>query len=58
MAVGMPGFTDPAVSIGGGLRLDLTNHLYVRPDVRTITIFGGGDTYSIGSLTFSVGYRF
>jgi hypothetical protein len=54
----MPGFTDPAVSVGGGVRLDLTNHLYVRPDVRALTIFGGGDTYSIGSITFSVGYRF
>jgi hypothetical protein len=54
----MPGFTDPAVSVGGGVRLDLTNHLYVRPDVRAVTIFGGGDTYSIGSITFSVGYRF
>jgi len=54
----MPGFTDPAVSVGGGVRLDLTNHLYVRPDVRAVTIFGGGDTYSVGSITFSVGYRF
>ena len=54
----MQGFTDPAESVGGGLRLDLTNHLYVRPDVRALTIFGGGDTYSIGSITFSVGYRF
>jgi hypothetical protein len=26
--------------------------------VRALTIFGGGDTYSIGSITFSVGYRF
>lgn len=54
----MPGFTDPAVSVGGGVRLDLTNHLYVRPDVRAVTVFGGGDTYSIGSITVSVGYRF
>ena len=54
----MPGFTDPAVSVGGGVRLDLTNHLYVRPDVRAVAIFGGGDTYSVGSITFSVGYRF
>lgn len=54
----MQGFTDPSVSVGAGVRLDLTSRLYVRPDVRAITIFGGGDTYSVGSLTLSVGYRF
>lgn len=37
----MPGFTNPAVSVGGGVRLDLTHRLYVRPDVRAITVFGG-----------------
>jgi hypothetical protein len=54
----MPGFTDPAVSVGGGVRLDLTRRLYVRPDVRAVTVFGGGHTDSVGSLTFSLGYRF
>ncbi len=54
----MQGFTDPAVSVGGGVRLDLTNHLYVRPDVRAVTVMGGGDTYTVGSATISVGYRF
>lgn len=54
----MQGFTDPAVSVGGGLRLDLTNRVYVRPDVRAVSVVGGGDTYTIGSFTLSVGYRF
>lgn len=54
----MQGFTDPAVSVGGGVRLDLTNRIYVRPDVRAVTIIGGGDTYTVGSGTISVGYRF
>ena len=54
----MRGFTDPAVSVGGGVRLDLTSRLYVRPDLRAVTIFGGGDTYTVGSATISVGYRF
>ena len=53
-----PGFTDPALSFGGGVRLDLTDSIYVRPDVRALTIIGGGDTYTIGSATFSIGYRF
>lgn len=54
----MQGFTDPTVSVGGGVRFDLTNQVYVRPDVRALTIFGGGDTYTVGSATISVGYRF
>jgi hypothetical protein len=54
----MQGFTDPAVSVGGGLRLDLTNRVYVRPDVRAVSVIGGGDIYTVGSFTISVGYRF
>jgi hypothetical protein len=27
-------FTDPALTFGGGVRLDVTKSLYVRPDVR------------------------
>lgn len=53
-----PGFTDPALSLGGGVRFDLTDSMYVRPDMRAITIIGGGDTYTIGAATFSFGYRF
>lgn len=54
----MQGFTDPAVSVGGGVRFDLTSQVYIRPDVRALTMFGGGETYTIGSATVSVGYRF
>jgi hypothetical protein len=54
----MVGFTDPALSLGGGVRIDVTPSLYVKPEVRALTIIGGGDTYTIGSATFSVGYRF
>ena len=54
----MQGFTDPALSVGGGVRFDLTSHVYLRPDVRALTIFGGRDTYTLGSATLSVGYRF
>jgi hypothetical protein len=54
----MQGFTDPAVSVGGGLRLDLTNRVYVRPDIRAVRVISGGDTYTVGSVTLSVGYRF
>lgn len=53
-----PRFTDPALSLGGGVRIDLTDSMYVRPDIRALTIIGGGDTYTIGTATFSFGYRF
>lgn len=54
----MQGFTDPALNFGGGVNIALTNSLYVRPDVRALMIVGGGDTYTIGSATFSLGFRF
>jgi hypothetical protein len=54
----MQSFTDPALSFGGGVNIALTNSLYVRPDLRALTIIGGGDAYTIGSATFGLGYRF
>jgi opacity protein-like surface antigen len=49
--------TDPAFSFGGGIDIAVTPSLYVRPDFRALMIFSR-DTYTIGSATFSVGYRF
>lgn len=54
----MQSFTDPALSFGGGVQFDLTRAVYVRPDVRVLTVFGGGDVNTISSVTFSLGYRF
>lgn len=54
----MQGFSDPSVSVGGGVRFEVTNHVWVRPDVRAVSVFGGGDSYTVGSVTLSVGYRF
>ncbi len=55
---GRRSFTDPAISLGGGVRLDVSNKVYVRPDARALLVVGGGDTYTVGSLSVSLGYRF
>ncbi len=55
---GMRSFTDPALSLGGGVRLDLTQRLSVRPDARALVVIGNGDSYTIGVFSFNVGYRF
>ena len=55
---GMRGFTDPALSIGGGITVAVTDHVFLRPDARALLVFGNGDRYSIGILTMGVGYRF
>lgn len=51
-------FTDPVLSFGGGVRLDLTPHLSVRPDARVLVVVGDGDAYTIGTFGFNLGYRF
>lgn len=51
-------FTDPAVSLGGGVRVDVGSRLYLRPDARAVVVTSGGDTYTVGVLTVSFGYRF
>jgi hypothetical protein len=54
----MRSFTDPALSFGGGVNVDLRPGMYVRPDVRMLIIFGGGETIAVTTATFSFGYRF
>ena len=57
-ALGRRSFTDPAVSLGAGLRIDLGSHLDLRPDGRALVVTSGGDTYTVGVLTVNLGYRF
>lgn len=54
---GMRSFTDPALTFGGGIRLDVTERIYVRPDVRALVVFGNGDRLTLMTMTFAVGYR-
>lgn len=52
------GFTDGAINFGGGVRINLTERLMVRPDLRALMVFGDGDTHTIGVFVVNVGYRF
>ncbi len=51
-------FTDPAVSLGGGVRIDLGSRLSLRPDARALVVTSGGDTNTVGVFTLNLGYRF
>ena len=55
---GRRSFTDPAMTIGGGVRLDLTPHLSLRPDARAVVVFGGRRSSTLGMFSLNVGYRF
>jgi hypothetical protein len=55
---GRRSFSDPTVSLGGGVRVDVSKKVYVRPDARALLVLGGGDTYTVGSFLVSLGYRF
>ena len=51
-------FTDPSLSLGGGVRFDVTNHFIIRPDVRALLVFAEGDTHMVGRFGVNVGYKF
>jgi hypothetical protein len=51
-------FTDPAMSIGGGLRLNVNEHLMVRPDIRALLVFADRNTHTVGVFGVQLGYRF
>ena len=51
-------FTDPAVTIGGGLRFNVNEHVMVRPDVRALVVFADGETHTLGVFAVQLGYRF
>jgi len=55
---GRQSFTDPAMTLGGGVRLDLSPHLSLRPDARAVVVFGDGRSSTLGMFSLNVGYRF
>lgn len=55
---GMRSFSDPAVSVGGGVRWNVTERLYVRPDARALVVMADGDRHTVGMFTVSLGMRF
>jgi hypothetical protein len=55
---GTRSFADPALSLGGGIRFNVTERLMVRPDVRALVVFADGDTQPVALFGINVGYRF
>ena len=55
---GMRSFTDPALTLGGGMRLDITDRVSIRPDVRALVAFANSDSVVLTTMTVGVGYRF
>lgn len=51
-------FTDPTLTVGGGIRFNLTDRVMVRPDVRALVIFADGKTHTIAVFGVNLGYRF
>lgn len=51
------GFNDPAVHLGVGARMRLSDHVYVRPDVRVLWVFSGGARQAVSVFTFALGYQ-
>lgn len=54
----MRSFTDPTLSFGGGVNVDLRRGMSLRPDVRMLIVFGGVETFTTTTATLSFGYRF
>lgn len=55
---GMQSFTDPALNVGGGVRFNVSERFYVRPDARALIVLSDGDTHTFGTFTVSFGTRF
>jgi len=55
---GMHTFGDPAVSVGGGVRIDVSERVYVRPEFRALVALADGRSSTTGMFTVGIGYRF
>ncbi len=55
---GMQSFSDPAISLGAGVRLELSPRFFVRPDARVLVVIANGTSYTVGVMTIGFGYRF
>lgn len=55
---GMRGFTDPAVSLGGGVRMNLTERIWLRPEARALFVLADGSSYTVGTFSFGLGLKF
>lgn len=55
---GMRSFTDPALTLGGGIRFDVADHFSIRPDVRALALFAHMNRLVLTTMTVGFGYRF
>lgn len=55
---GMQSFSDPAINLGAGVRLELSPRFFVRPDARALVVIANGTSYTVGVMTIGFGYRF
>ena len=51
-------FTDPAISAGAGIRINLGSKMFLRPDGRVLVVMSGGDSLTVGVLAVNFGWRF
>jgi hypothetical protein len=51
-------FVDPAISLGGGVRFNVSERIMIRPDVRAQLLFDDGDAHAVGVFVVNAGYRF
>ena len=54
----MRSFTDPALTLGGGVQFAITERLYLKPDVRALVVFANGEQLALTTMTIGFGYRF
>jgi hypothetical protein len=51
-------FTDPAFHLGGGVRINATPHVFIRPELRGLFVMADSDVQSLGTVSVGFGYRF
>ena len=51
-------FTDPAFHLGGGVRINVTPHMFIRPELRGLFVAADDEVQSLGALSVGFGYRF
>lgn len=51
-------FVDPAMTVGLGVRVDLSPRFYLRPDLRALVAFRDGNALTLTTATMGLGIRF
>jgi hypothetical protein len=46
------------VSLGGGVRMNLTERIWLRPEARALFVLADGSSYTVGTFSFGLGLKF